>query len=36
MAPREKWLTIEELSDYQKMSRSQLYQMAGKAICSVP
>lgn len=30
MEPQDKWLTIEELSGYLKMSRSKLYQMAQK------
>lgn len=30
MKPQDKWLTIEELSGYLKMSRSKLYQMAQK------
>ncbi len=30
MEPQGKWLTIEELSGYLKMSRSKLYQMAQK------
>jgi len=30
MEPKDKWLTIEELSGYLKMSRSKLYQMAQK------
>jgi len=30
MEPQDKWLTIEELSGYLKMSRSRLYQMAQK------
>lgn len=30
MEPKDKWLTIEELSSYLKMSRSKLYQMAQK------
>lgn len=30
MEPQDKWLTIEELSGYLKMSHSKLYQMAQK------
>ncbi len=30
MEPQDKWLTIEELSGYLKISRSKLYQMAQK------
>jgi len=30
MEPQDKWLTIEELSGYLKMSRSKLYQLAQK------
>ena len=30
MEPQDRWLTIEELSGYLKMSRSKLYQMAQK------
>jgi len=30
MEPKDKWLTIEELSGYLKMSRSKLYQLAQK------
>ena len=30
MESQDKWLTIEELSGYLKMSRSKLYQMAQK------
>jgi len=30
MESQDKWLTIEELSSYLKMSRSKLYQMAQK------
>lgn len=32
MEPQDKWLTIEELSGYLKMSRSKLYQMAQKGV----
>ncbi|AMV72357.1 helix-turn-helix domain-containing protein [Desulfuromonas carbonis] len=30
MEPKDKWLTIEELSGYLKMSRSKFYQLAQK------
>jgi len=30
MDPQDKWLTIEDLSSYLKMSRTKLYQMAQK------
>ncbi|MCG9075520.1 helix-turn-helix domain-containing protein [Laribacter hongkongensis] len=30
MDPQNKWLTIEDLSSYLKMSRTKLYQMAQK------
>jgi len=30
MGPQDKWLTIEELSGYLKISRSKLYQLAQK------
>ena len=30
MDPQHKWLTIEDLSSYLKMSRTKLYQMAQK------
>ena len=30
MEPQDRWLTIEELSGYLKLSRSKLYQMAQK------
>lgn len=30
MEPQDKWLTIEDLSSYLKMSRTKLYQMAQK------
>ena len=30
MEPQDKWLTIEELAAYLKMSRTKLYQMAQK------
>ncbi|MDX9972725.1 MAG: helix-turn-helix domain-containing protein [FCB group bacterium] len=30
MASQDKWLTVEELASYLKMSRTKLYQMAQK------